>query len=139
WMVSRYASRWMNGRLRLLIKLSADKKAAVRSPQMARRHALMLSSRRVFLNFRFRNVSRNCRVDVWSNTCEQTFPPVVHGEAIISGTRYPRPMAAPRASFLLFPSASSCSSEVYSMRGSMPAEHFPLFFRFGLGGTNGGT
>jgi hypothetical protein len=59
--------------------------ALVRSPQMARRHAEMCGS------FTPKRRSMNRMIEVWSNTSEQTQPPLLHGEIARNGTRGPRP------------------------------------------------
>ncbi len=63
----------------------AKLKHEVRSPTTARRHALMLVSTTP------KRFSMKRIVDVWSNTCELTHPPLLHGEITYSGTRGPRP------------------------------------------------
>jgi hypothetical protein len=57
----------------------------VRSPQTARRNALMLGSTTP------NRCSRKRSADVWSNTCELTQPPRLHGEITHIGTRMPGP------------------------------------------------
>ena len=64
-------------------------KADVRSPQTARRHAL------IFGSGISNRASRNCNTDVWSKTCEHTHPPLVQGEMISMGTRGPKPIGLP--------------------------------------------
>jgi hypothetical protein len=49
-------------------------KALVRSPQTARRNGLMFGSCTP------KRASRKRSTDVWSNTCELTQPPRLHGE-----------------------------------------------------------
>src|SRR5579862_3720543 len=63
----------------------AKSKAEVRSPLTARCHGLMAGTA---IPNRF---SRNCPSEVWSNTCELTHPPRLHGEMTYKGTRGPRP------------------------------------------------
>jgi hypothetical protein len=59
--------------------------AAVRSPQIARRHGEMFGSCTP------KRFSMNCTIEVWSKTSEQTQPPVLHGDTTIIGTRCPSP------------------------------------------------
>src|SRR5262245_14431405 len=67
--------------------------AVVRSPATARRHAVMLLSRRSGLA-PAKRASRKRINDVWSNSCELTQPPFGHGEITIIGTRIPNPYGA---------------------------------------------
>ncbi|MNI59687.1 hypothetical protein D3C73_1148620 [compost metagenome] len=60
-------------------------KVDVRSPHTARRKALMLGSTTP------KRCSRKRKADVWSNTCELTQPPRLHGEITHIGTRMPGP------------------------------------------------
>ena len=60
-------------------------KQEVRSPQTARCHGLMAST---VMPKRF---SRNLPTEVWSNTCESTQPPLLHGDTTYIGTRELRP------------------------------------------------
>src|SRR5579859_6527397 len=76
-------------------KLSVD----VRSPATARRHAVMLGSTMP------KRASMKRMSDVWSKTCELTYPPLLHGEMTIIGTRTPRPMGP--ASKLELPAKTS--------------------------------
>src|SRR5882672_4302618 len=110
----------------------------LRSPQTARRQAVMLVSVIFFPVLCDRNFSRNCRIDVWSNTCEHTAPPRLQGEAITSGTRNPRPMELSRLSLagLCF---NSCVIVTYSAVASMPGDILPVLSLVGCGGTKGGT
>src|SRR5436309_3160710 len=59
--------------------------AEVRSPHTARRHGVMFGS------FTPNRASMKRITDVWSNTSEQTQPPLLQGETASSGTRTPRP------------------------------------------------
>src|SRR6202000_842339 len=63
----------------------AKLKHDIRSPTTARRHALMLGS------ITPKRFSMKRIVEVWSNTCELTQPPLLHGEMTYIGTRGPRP------------------------------------------------
>src|ERR1700759_1925944 len=72
-------------------------KTEVKSPQIVLRQSLMLVSVIFFPVFLVKKCSRNWRVEVWSNTSEFTYPPLLHGEAITSGTRKPRPMEHSRS------------------------------------------
>src|SRR5512139_1322017 len=60
-------------------------KAEVRSPLTARCHGLMAGM------VTPKRRSMNCATEVWSNTCELTQPPLLHGEITYIGTRGPRP------------------------------------------------
>jgi len=40
-------------------------------------------------------VSSSRSSEVWSNTSEQTYPPAVHGDTIVTGTRKPIPIGSP--------------------------------------------
>jgi hypothetical protein len=68
----------------------AKSNADVRSPQIARRHAVMLVSIKSGRPAAKRR-SMNRMSEVWSNVSEQTQPPLLHGETTIIGTRTPRP------------------------------------------------
>lgn len=74
------------GKAGMLMSGLAKSKAEVRSPQACRRQALMFGSCTPV------QVSRKRRTEVWSNNCEQTRPPRVHGETMSIGTRTPRPI-----------------------------------------------
>src|SRR5277367_3678697 len=117
------------------------RKTEVRSPQTVRRQALILVSRIGRPVLLVRNFSMNCRMDVWSNTCEHTYPPRLQGDAITSGTRKPRPIGPgrPRQAGSLFRISASCSADTYSTDVSIPAETLPVSGRSCCGGTNGGT
>ncbi len=67
----------------------AKLKALVRSPHTARRNGLMLSS------FTPKRASTKRSTEVWSNTCELTQPPRLHGEITYIGTRMPGPYTLP--------------------------------------------
>jgi len=69
--------------------------AVVRSPTTARRHGVMFDSTRSGWRWAKR-ASRKRIIDVWSNSCELTQPPRLHGDTTIIGTRIPRPYG-PRA------------------------------------------
>src|SRR5262249_62131370 len=56
----------------------------------ARRHGGILDSARSGRPAPNR-ASRNLISEVWSNSCELTQPPLLHGETTIIGTRTPRP------------------------------------------------
>ncbi|MNL60611.1 hypothetical protein D3C87_1844410 [compost metagenome] len=60
-------------------------KAEVRSPATARRKLLILVSATP------KRASRKRSTEVWSNTCELTQPPRLHGETTYIGTRGPGP------------------------------------------------
>src|SRR5690625_6093988 len=79
---------------------------------MARLHELMFSSRMLRLNFLFRKVSKNMSVEVMSQISELTRPPLDQGEAMMSGTRYPRPVEISRAFSGSMPGFDSSSSRV---------------------------
>src|SRR5262245_46611699 len=64
--------------------------ALVRSPTTARLHGVMLVSTRSGCSSANRD-SMNLMSDVWSQTCELTQPPLLHGEMTIIGTRIPSP------------------------------------------------
>src|SRR5215470_17816963 len=68
-------------------RVRAKSKADVRSPQTVRRHGEMCGSRTP------KRRSMSWTMDVWSNTWEQTQPPVLHGDTTSIGTRWPRPYA----------------------------------------------
>src|SRR5690606_18284731 len=99
----------------------------------------MFSSRSCKPNFLFKKCSRNNKEEVWSNTCEHTFPPRLQGDAIRSGTRYPKPIGAPRLSEAEIPADASCARLMYSACGSIPGEHFPGCFLDKSGEVKGGT
>ncbi len=61
----------------------AKSKHEVRSPEIARRQAEMFGSCTPV------QVSRKRITEVWSNTCESTQPPRLHGDTTVSGTRVP--------------------------------------------------
>ena len=64
--------------------------AEVRSPATARRHAVMLVS--ISSGWSSAKRASMKRIsEVWSNTCELTQPPLLHGDTTIIGTRTPRP------------------------------------------------
>src|ERR1700682_6748990 len=58
----------------------------VRSPTVARRHALKLGTSAP------NRASRNRNIDVWSNRSDDTKPPRLNGEMTSIGTRKPKPM-----------------------------------------------
>ncbi|MCY1369258.1 hypothetical protein D9M69_562880 [compost metagenome] len=60
-------------------------KQVVRSPHTARCHGLIAST---VMSKRF---SRKRSTEVWSNTCELTQPPLLHGDTTYIGTRELRP------------------------------------------------
>ncbi|MCY1369011.1 hypothetical protein D9M69_560280 [compost metagenome] len=60
-------------------------KQEVRSPQTARCHGLIAST------VMPKRCSRNRPTEVWSNTCELTQPPLLHGDTTYIGTRELRP------------------------------------------------
>ncbi len=64
-------------------------KAEVRSPNTARRHGLMFDSCTP------KRCSRKRSTEVWSNTCELTQPPALHGDTTNIGTRGPAPYDRP--------------------------------------------
>ena len=64
-------------------------KQLIRSPQIARRHALMFGSATPVQR------SRNRITEVWSVTSELTQPPRLHGEITVIGTRAPSPIGFP--------------------------------------------
>ena len=64
---------------------SAKLNALVRSPATARRQAEMLGS------ITPKRASMKRMHEVWSNTCELTQPPRLHGEITYIGTRGPMP------------------------------------------------
>src|ERR1700757_708435 len=66
----------------VFLKLSA----LVRSPTVARRHALRLGTSAP------KRVSRNRNMEVWSNKSEDTNPPRLNGEMSSVGTRKPSPI-----------------------------------------------
>ena len=110
----------------------------VRSLQTVRRQVEILVSLIGFPVLCCRKCSMNCRMEVWSHTCEFTYPPRLQGDAITSGTRYPNPIglsrisSAPRYFF-----ACSSSRVTYSRPVSIPADTLPVP---GLcGAVNGGT
>src|SRR5699024_197471 len=107
----------------------------VKSPQTVLRHLLIFTCSILFPNFSFRKRSKNCKVEVWSNTSEQTFPPRLQGDAIIIGTRNPSPIGPVRAFPLLKPYSSSCSRQLKSTPVSFtPSEHLPVAGFLGSGG-----
>src|SRR5579863_82478 len=65
---------------------AAKLNALVRSPTVARRHALKLGTSAP------NRVSRNRKIEVWSNRSDETKPPRLNGERISIGTRKPSPM-----------------------------------------------
>ncbi len=67
----------------------AKSNTLVRSPVTARRHGLMFGSATP------KRASSSRSTEVWSNTCESTQPPRVHGETTVIGTRTPRPTGVP--------------------------------------------
>ncbi|MNK91511.1 hypothetical protein D3C87_1116090 [compost metagenome] len=82
-----------------VLKLNAE----VRSPQTARRNGLILGSCTP------KRVSRKRSTEVWSNTCELTQPPRLHGEITNIGTRGPGPNTRPsRGGWLVLPSGGDC-------------------------------
>jgi hypothetical protein len=67
----------------------AKSNAAVRSPVTERRHAVMLGALTPV------QASRKRSIEVWSERLESTYPPRVHGEQMIIGTRGPKPTGSP--------------------------------------------
>ncbi|MNT27681.1 hypothetical protein D3C72_1633200 [compost metagenome] len=63
----------------------AKSKAEVRSPQTARCQGLMAGM------VMPKRCSRNSPTDEWSNVCELTQPPLLHGDTTYIGTRGPSP------------------------------------------------
>ena len=69
--------------------VSSKRKAAVRSPNVLRRQAVMFGASTPV------NFSRNCKTEVWSNGWLHTQPPAVQGETMMQGTRNPPPIGNP--------------------------------------------
>src|SRR6266851_9872434 len=65
---------------------TAKLNALVRSPTVARRHALKLGTSAP------NRASRNRNIEVWSNRSDDTKPPRLNGEMTSIGTRTPNPM-----------------------------------------------
>src|SRR5690625_1311047 len=101
---------------------------------MARLHELMFSSRMLRLNFLFRKVSKDRSVEVMSQISELTHPPLDQGDAMMSGTRYGRPVEFSRAFSGSMPGFGSSSSRVTnSSAESTPEEVLPVVISCGLG------
>src|ERR1700680_4550731 len=75
----------VDGRLGTDPSGAAKLKALVRSPTVARRHALRLGTSAPNL------VSRNRNIEVWSKRSDDTKPPRLNGESRSIGTRKPSP------------------------------------------------
>src|ERR1700712_2989763 len=95
-MLSKNASLGTNSGLGIFSPLYG-RKTVDKLPQTVRRQSLMFGSCTFFPVFLLKKSSKNCRVEVWSNTSEFTQPPRLHGDAITNGTRKPRPIALSRS------------------------------------------
>src|SRR5256885_14258515 len=87
---------------------AAKFKALVRSPRLARRHALRFGTSTA------KRVSRNRRMDVWSNRSEDTKPPRLNGEITSMGTRKPSPMGPLTAGLPITEASGTGGAVMYS-------------------------